>query len=255
MNVFPTRRFVQPWRRHFLVWRKTFAASLMGSLGEPLLYLLGLGYGLGKFIGEVEGVPYLFYLAAGILAGNSMNAATFEALYGGFTRMTRQYTFHAMLATPLSVADVVAGEIAWAASKSLISGSAIYLVGVGLGIFSPWQGLAALPVVFLSGLVFASLAMTVTAISPNYEFFMYYFTLVTTPMFLFCGVFFPADGLPQAVQGVVQLLPLSHVAALIRPLSAGVVPEDAWMHLSALAGYFVVAGSLAVRLVQRRMVR
>ena len=122
--------FVQVWRRHFLVWRKTSAASLVGSLGEPFLYLMGMGYGLGRFIGEIEGTSYLVYVTSGILAANSMNTATFEAIYGSFTRLTRQNTFHAMLATPLRVSDVVLGEVFWAATKALIAGTAIFLWAV-----------------------------------------------------------------------------------------------------------------------------
>ena len=251
--IFPSRLFFQAWRRHFLVWRKTGLASLMGSLGEPLLYLLGLGYGLGGLVGQVEGTPYQVFLAAGILAGSAMNSATFEALYGGFTRMTRQHTFNAMLSTPLSVADVVSGEIAWAATKSLIAGTAICLVGLGLGIF-PLTVFTALPVVFLAGLVFAAMGMVMTALSPNYEFFMYYFTLVTTPMFLFCGVFFPTGSLPGIVQPIVTALPLTHVVALVRPLSLGVTPDGIMLHLLVLLGYFLVAAALAIRLVTRRLV-
>ncbi|MEO5365824.1 MAG: ABC transporter permease [Magnetococcus sp. WYHC-3] len=242
------------WNRHFLVWRKTALASLVGSLGEPVLFLLGMGYGMGRFVGEIQGLPYLSYVAAGILASNAMNAATFEAIYGGFTRMTRQYTFHAMLATPLTVADVVAGEVVWAASKSLLSGTAILLVGLLLGTFSGWGLLAALPVVFLTGLAFASLAMVVTALSPGYEFFMYYFTLVTTPMFLFCGVFYPVEGLPGPILDLIGLLPLTHAVALLRPLVTGGVVSDPALHLTALLLLALAAHSLAVHLVRRRLI-
>ncbi|MBF0107551.1 MAG: ABC transporter permease [Magnetococcales bacterium] len=253
-GIVPSAGFVQVWLRHFMVWRKTAAASLAGSLGEPFLYLLGLGYGLGRFVGSIGEMDYLVYLASGILAGNSMNSATFEAVYGGFTRMTRQNTFHAMLATPLRVADVVAGEVAWSATRSLFSGVAILAVGVGLGAFSPSGALAALSVVLLSGIAFGAMAMVVTAISPGYDFFLYYFTLVTTPMFLFCGVFYPVTALPSFVQSLVTLLPLTHVVALLRPLATGTLPEAAAIHLAVIGAYALVSFILAVFLVRRRII-
>ena len=241
------------WNRHFMVWRKTAGASLIGNFGDPLLYLIGMGYGLGRFVGDMDTMPYLVYVGAGILAASSMNTATFETLYGAFTRMTRQNTYHAMLATPLTVADVVGGEVMWAATKSLFAGVAIFLVGTLLGAFPAQTAILALPVVFLSGLVFGSLGMMVTAISPSYEFFLYYFTLVTTPMFLFCGVFYPADTLPAILTAITTILPLTHIIDIIRALTAGTPVIDLMWHLSVIVGMIVVAFSAAVRLVTRRM--
>ncbi|MBF0309414.1 MAG: ABC transporter permease [Magnetococcales bacterium] len=249
----PSWRFLQVWRRHFLVWRKTLWASLAGNLGEPLLYIAGMGLGLGTFVGTLDGMPYLLFVGGGILAASSMNTATFEAFYGGFTRMTRQNTFHAMLVTPLDTADIVAGEVAWAASKSLLAGSAIFLVGALLGAFPGPYAILALPVVLLSGLVFAALGMVVVAISPGYEFFPYYSTFVITPMFMFCGVFFPLSGMPEPLATAIYWLPLSHVVALIRPLTIGAWPSDILLHLALLLGYFLVAFYWAVRLVKRRI--
>jgi lipooligosaccharide transport system permease protein len=253
LNV-PSRRFIQVWRRHFLVWRKSMGTSLMGTLGEPFLYLMGMGYGLGRFVGEIEGISYLVYLTSGILAASSMNTATFEALYGGFTRMTRQNTFHAMLATPLRVADIVAGEVVWGGTKSLISGLAIFLVGNILGSIPSETAFLVLPVVFLSGIVFTAMALVVVAIAPNYDFFLYYFTLVTTPMFLFCGVFYPVDSLPESVQMVTNMLPLAHVISLMRPLTIGLPIENPWFHIVSLLIYGVCTFFLAVQLLKKRLI-
>ncbi|MBF0449051.1 MAG: ABC transporter permease [Magnetococcales bacterium] len=250
----PSKGFVQVWRRHFLVWRKSAATSLMGTLGEPFLYLMGMGYGLGRYVGEIDGISYLVYLTAGILAASSMNTATFEALYGGFTRMTRQNTFQAMLATPLRVSDVVAGEVAWGATKSLISGTAIFLVGNLLGSIPSETAFLVLPVVFLSGVVFTCMGLVVMAIAPNYDFFLYYFTLVTTPMFLFCGVFYPVESLPETGQMIANMLPLAHVVSLIRPLTIGAPLESPFFHVSALFVYAALTFFLAVHLLKKRLI-
>jgi len=111
-----------------MVWKKLAIASMLGNFGDPFLYLLGLGYGLGLYIGDMGGIPYMAFLASGILCSSAMNTATFEALYSAFTRMTHQGTWEGMLATPVSVADIIAGEQLWAATKSLISGTAIFVV-------------------------------------------------------------------------------------------------------------------------------
>ena len=119
--------------------------------------------------------------------------------------------------TPLTLGDIVLGEVIWAASKSVLSGAAIMLVAGVLGYASFPSMLIALPVIVLTGLAFASLAMIVTAIAPSYDFFMFYQTLALTPMMLLSGVFFPITQLPAAAQKITLLLPLAHAVALIRP--------------------------------------
>ena len=120
--------FLPVWQRNFLVWRKLALPSILGNLADPLIYMLGLGYGLGGMLPQMNGVSYVAFLAAGTVVASTMNAATFEALYSGFSRMHVQKTWDAILNTPLGLADVVAGELFWAATKSLFSGAAILVV-------------------------------------------------------------------------------------------------------------------------------
>jgi lipooligosaccharide transport system permease protein len=242
------------WRRNFLVWRKLAIASLVGNFGDSFLYLLGLGYGLGLYIGNMSGIPYMAFLASGILCSSAMNTATFEALYSAFTRMTQQQTWAGMIATPITVPEVVAGETVWAATKSLISGTAIFVVAGILGGIQSWDtAWLALPVVFLTGLCFAAIAMVVCVISPSYDFFLFYFTLFVTPMFLFCGVFYPIDTLPQAAQWIAQILPLTHAVALMRPLMTELPLTQPLLHLAVLALYAVVGFVVAAHLAKRRL--
>jgi lipooligosaccharide transport system permease protein len=93
-----------------------------------------------------------------------------------------------------------------------------------------------------------------TAISKSYDFFNYYFTLVVTPMFILCGVFYPVSTLPAALQSVVQFLPLTHAVALVRPLMAGLEPQSVLVHLAVLLAYALASYYLAVVLVRRRLV-
>lgn len=246
-------RFIVVWRRNFRVWRKLMVPSLLGNFGEPLLYLLALGYGLGQFVGEVEGTSYMVFLGSGIVCSSAMTGATFEALYSAYTRLTTQQTWAAMLSAPLEVDDVVFGEIAWAATKALINSTAILIVAVALGLVAGWQAVLVLPVVLLAGLCFAGIAMVVTAVSRSYDFFLYYFTLVMTPMLLLSGVFFPLGGLPDAVATGALCLPLAHVVLLVRPLMAGAWPDLAWLHLAVVAAYALAGYWVASALARRRL--
>ena len=249
-------RFIrwQPvWRRNARVWSKLAAASVLGNFGEPLLYLLALGYGLGGFVGRIGELPYLSFLASGIVCSSAMVTASFEGMYSAYTRMAVQRSWDAMLATPLAVADVVLGEALWAATKSLISSVAILIVASLLGAVSDPRAVLALPVVALTGLAFAGMALVITALARSYDFFLYYNTLVLTPVLLLSGVFFPLDTMPAAVQWGATALPLYHAVALVRPLLTGGVVEAAWLHLVVIGGYAVAMSTLAVLLIKRRL--
>lgn len=242
------------WRRNALVWRRLIGPSLVLNFGEPLLYLLGLGFGLGLFIGEMMDMPYLTFLASGILASSAMNTASFEAMFSVYTRMVPQRTYDAILATPLEVQDIVAGEMLWSASKALVSGTAILIVAALLGAVRSLDALWVIPLLFLFGLAFAGPALIVTGLSRGYDYFNYYLTLLVTPMFILSGVFYPVTSLPDALQAVVYALPLVHAVELVRPLVANLPVSDVPLHVGVLAAYAIVGYLLAVRLIRRRLV-
>lgn len=246
-------RFVPIWRRHFLVWRKLAIPSMLGNLADPMFYMLGLGFGLGSLLPDVNGVPYITFLAAGTVAYGTMNSATFEALYSAFSRMHVQKTWDAMLNAPITLDDVLTAEAVWAASKSVLSGVAILAVIWALGLSHSWLTLWIIPLTFLIGLCFASLGLTMTAVSPSYDFFMYYFTLAVTPMVLLCGVFFPTSQLPLPLQQLGRVLPLTHAIELVRPLVNGAIPERPLLNLAVLAAYAMVGFYAALVLTRRRL--
>ena len=243
------------WRRNFLVWRKLAIASVFGNLADPMIYLFGLGFGLGMMVGDVDGTSYIAFLAAGTVGSSVMFSASFESMYSGFSRMQVQRTWEALMHTPLTLGDVVLGEVVWAASKAVLSGIAILLVASVLG-YARIDSLAVvLPAVLLAGLAFASLAMVTTALAPSYDFFMFYQTLVMTPMLLLSGVFFPLSQLPAAARHVTEWLPLAHAIALIRPAMLGRAIDQPWLHAGALAAYVIVGFAVALVLLRRRILR
>jgi lipooligosaccharide transport system permease protein len=251
--MLPSRRAFRVWRRNLESWRRFAATFFVAALGDPILYLLGIGYGLGRFVADIDGQPYAAFLAPGIVAYTAMNSSTFEATIGSFTRMSEQRTYEAILATPCSVADIVAGDVLWSASKSVISVSLLTAILALAGLLRHPLALALVPLGFLVGLMFAALGMVVTAKAPSYDFFNYYFTFVFSIMFLFSGVFFPLDSLPAWAHAVAWVLPLTHAVSLSHGLATGT--PGAWMlaDLAWIAVVTVAAFALAERLVRRRL--
>jgi len=248
-------RFFPIWQRHWLVWKKVAAPSILGHLADPVIYMLGLGYGLGSLLPEMGGTSYMTFLAAGTVCYSTMNSASFEALYSGFARMHEQRTWEAILNTPITLDDVVLSEILWAATKSLMSGIAVLIVIWLLGLSHSFMSLWMVPLALLVGLAFASTGLIMTSLAPSYDFFMYYFTLIITPMMLLCGVFFPVTQLPESLQVVASVLPLTHAVDLARPLMIGAVPSAAALHIAVLLGYTLFGFYVSLVLFRRRLSR
>ena len=246
-------RFIPVWRRNFLVWRKLAIPSILGNLADPMLYMLGLGYGLGSLLPQVAGVPYIAFLAAGTVCYSTMNSATFEVLYSGFSRMHVQRTWDAILNTPITLDDIVLSEILWAASKSLMSGIAVLIVIWMLGMSHNWLSLWSIPLTLLAGLCFAALGLIITALAPSYDFFMYYFTLLITPMMMLSGVFFPVEQLPAVLQNISAALPLTHSVDLVRPLLNGTMPDNITLHLAVILAYTLAGFYLSLILFRHRL--
>ena len=142
----------------------------------------------------------------------------------------------------------------WCATKAVISSSAILAVAWLLGAVHEWSALAAIPLFFLTGLCFAGPALVMAAVSRSYDFFNYYVTTVMTPMFIFCGVFYPVRTLPDFAQVIVQILPLTHAVALVRPLVAGQPVTQPGLHVAVLVVYAVFGYIAATFFVKRRLI-
>jgi lipooligosaccharide transport system permease protein len=249
----PSWRARHIWYRDWEVFRKTAITNILPYFAEPLLFILALGYGLGLFVGEIGGMSYAQFLAPGILSSSAMFAASYECTYSTFVRMIFQKTFEAVLCTPVSIEDIVLGEVAWGATKSLISGACIFIVIWALGLAKLESAVIILPVVALVGFMFASLSIFFTSIVPSMDAFNYYFTLLLSPMFLLSGVFFPIDQLPSFVQDLAWLLPLTHAVSIIRPAAMGQYSVSFVYDIAWMAAFTLIFYGIAAVLMKRRL--
>ncbi len=247
-----TLRFWPVLLRNLLVWKKLAVPSVIGNIAEPLITLVAFGYGLGSMIGQIEGLPYIEYLASGSVAVSAALAATFEALYSAYSRMQVQKTWDSIMNAPIALDDIVFAEMLWAAMKSLFSVAAILAVIFALDISRAPSMLLALPVLGLVGITFASIALVFNALAKGYDFFTYYFTLVLTPMTFLSGVYFPINQMPGWLQSVAQVLPLTAAVDIVRPLMIGQVPTDIVQPLLVLLAYALGGYYLALVLTRRR---
>ena len=255
----PPRVSMRWWpvfQRNLLVWRKLAVPSLLANIGEPLLWLVAFGYGLGSMIGRVptngQEVPYILFLASGSICMSAMNAASFEALYSTFSRMHVQKTWDGILNAPVQLDDVVLAEMLWAGFKALFSATAILGVMLALGISHSPKLVLVLPILLLTGVTFASLALVFNAKAKGYDFFTYYFAVFLSPMMFLSGVFFPRQQLPAFAQAITDWLPLTAAVELVRPLFLDQWPEHPIRHLLVLAVYAVAGFWVALAFTRQR---
>jgi lipooligosaccharide transport system permease protein len=247
-------RFIRVWQRNADVFIKLWHSEAPGFVIEPLFVLLTMGIGLGGFIGMVNGQKYIEFIVPGIIASYAMFSATFECTYGTFVRMDFQKTFDAIIATPLNIEDVIAGEIFWGATRSMLTGTAIVALAWAFQlVHSPWALLVPL-LAFLNGILFSSISMLVTSLVPSINSFNYYFTLFISPMFYFSGVFFPLSSFPVIVQDLSWIAPLTPVVNLMRALVNGVFLQEQLLALALVIVLVVVFFLLAVFSMRRRVI-
>lgn len=248
-------RAYRVWQRDRDTYLRLWKTELWPPFVEPLMYLLAFGLGLGVYVASIGGQSYLEFIAPGILAQSAMFAAAFECTYGSFIRMEYQKTFDAIIATPVSIEDVVAGEILWGTTRGLFSGFAIFVVISLMGLVQWPAALLTLPVAALAGFMFASIAMLVTSVAPSINSFNYFITLGLTPMFLVSGVFFPLDRLPPLFQQLAWISPLTHVVIATRALASGQLYWGLLGHIALVVALGAIAFYFALGRMARRLVK
>ncbi|MDF2633549.1 MAG: type transporter [Pelosinus sp.] len=241
-------------KRHLIVFRRTLWSNTVFNALEPFLYLSAMGYGLGAYVQDIGGMSYIQFLAPGMVASAAMWAATFECTYSSFVRLHFQKTFHAMLAGPATVTDVVAGEVLFGIVKNVVFGIVILLVIAAMGqVQSVWSLLIPVFLIF-PGAVFSLMALSYTGIIGHIDYLNYYITLVTTPMYLFAGVFFPIVSMPAWMQTLVWLNPLYHSVEVCRALVVGNVSMILWQHIASLALFAIVLGKVPGYFLKKRLI-
>ena len=245
-------RWMRMVERNVLVYRHGWLLIFSGFF-EPLFYLLGIGFGLGKLVGGVPGpdgniVPYAVFVAPALLAASSMNGAITESTFNFFFKLNYDKTFASILTTPMSPADISIGELAWALIRGMLYVLGFLVVITLLGLVRSPLVILTIPGALLIGFAFASVGMAATSFMRTWQDFDL-IQLVVLPMFLFSGTFFPIDRYPALLQIAIQATPLYRGVDLLRSLSLGIVGPSIVVDIV----YLFVMGALGLAVVSRRL--
>jgi len=240
--------------RNLFVYRRAWTIVVSGFF-EPLFYLLGIGFGLGRLIGDVAGpggqpIPYAMFVAPALLATGAMNGAVAEATFNFFFKLNYNRTFQAILATPLTPGDIAAGEIAWALIRGGLYAVGFLAVLAFMGLVTSPLAILALPAALLLGFAAGAVGMAATSFMRTRQDFDM-INIVVLPMFLFSATFYPIETYPEAIRWIVALTPLYQGVALIRGLTVGVLGPEMLFHVA----YLLVMGGIGLWITSRRLDR
>jgi lipooligosaccharide transport system permease protein len=257
----PTSTIGRVFEHRWLTYRRTFRASIFSSFISPVMFLTAMGLGLGGYVSNgasLGGVPYLVFLAPGLLAATAMQSGSFEATFPIMSGLVWNKIFHAMYATPITPRDIALGNLAWMVARLTLISSIFTFVIVVFGAAQSPLILLAIPAAVLTGMAFGAPIAAFSATQKNPNKFSALFRFGITPLFLFSGTFFPISSLPSALQALAWLTPLYHGVALTRGLSLGTIGNDpaaALIHLVYLVVLTAVGAWLMVRTVTDRLIR
>ena len=256
------KRLYSVWFRHMRVYAQNIFSNAFPPFFEPLIFLVGVGLGLGGYIEPINGKPYIDFLAIGLLVTSSMWTAFFECTFGTFIRMEFQKVYDGMLAAPITANDLIVGEILWAGSKGFFFSFAVLATlsivslfpNVGLSIPLP-NALAAPFIGFINALMFASMALLITSFVKTINHFNFFMTGLISPMFFFAGVVFPIDNLPKLLQYVAELVPLTHSVRILRCICDETLSPALLWDAAYIIVFTLIMALLAIKRLKKRLIK
>jgi len=238
------------WEHNLIVYRRLWTVVFSGFF-EPVFYLFGVGIGVGALVGEVTGpggipVAYAAFVAPAMMAASAMNGAVIETTFNIFFKLKFQKVYEGILTTPMQPSDIAIGEIGWALLRGLLYSTAFVLVMLAMGMTRSWLAIFAIPAATLVGFAFGACGMAACTYMRSWQDFDLV-TLVTMPLFLFSGTFYPLDVYPPAIQLVAKISPLYHGTELLRGFTLGVVDWSMLGHTAFLLGMGLIGAGIANR--------
>lgn len=241
---------LQIWKRSFQQFRRSWLLHFFWIVLEPLLILLAIGYGLGAFVSNMQGISYTDFFFPALLCLCSMMVAFFEGSYGNFSKLNQQNTYATMILTSLEPRQIVIGEVMWAATKGTLSALMVALIAGLFGHLDSLMLIPSLAIIFLSSFVFGAVGMLVTCSAKSYDAIIYPTSGFIVPMALFCGTYFPLEQLPFGMKYVFYVFPLTHTVALVRGLLQDSLP---WWQIALHVLVLIVFAGLLLRMAIQKI--
>jgi len=240
------------WEKNFIAYRRLWKVVFSGFF-EPVFYLFAVGIGVGALVGDValpggQAVPYAAFVAPALMAASAMNGAVIETTFNIFFKLQFGKVYEGILTTPMQPVDIAIGEIGWALLRGVLYSTSFVIVMFFLGMTESWLSIFAIPAATLVGFAFGAAGLAASTWMKSWQDFDLV-SLVTMPLFLFSGTFYPIDVYPPALQIVARFSPLYHGIELLRGFTLGLVDLSMLGH----AAYLLVMGLIGAAIASRRL--
>ncbi|HEX7171031.1 MAG TPA: ABC transporter permease [Candidatus Limnocylindria bacterium] len=256
-RLWRSRRLVE---RNVLVYRHQWIIIVSGVF-EPLFYLVGIGLGLGGIIetvqlGDGRTIPYAAFVGPALMATAAMNGAVFETIFNVFFKLNYNRTYEGVLATPMGISEIALGELGWSLMRSTLNAIVMFIAMLAMGLILSPLGVLMIPAALLVAAAFAAAGLAGTSYLRTVNDFDIPLGLIVMPMFLFSGTFFPIENvLPGWLVTVITVTPLYHGIELIRALSTGILDLGHLVSLGYLVVFFAICLWIAMRQMERRLIK
>jgi lipooligosaccharide transport system permease protein len=240
------------WERNLLVYRRLWKIIFTGFF-EPVFYLFSIGIGIGALVPEVAGpggvpIDYTAFVAPALMATSAMNGSVMETTFNIFFKLKFGNVYEGILTTPMSPRDIAIGEIGWALFRGALYSIVFLVVMVLMGLTTNWWALLTIPGAVLIGFAFGSVGLAACTYMRSWQDFDLV-SLVTMPLFLFSGTFFPISQLPDVLQWITRISPLYHGTEMLRAFALGIFDWSLAGHIT----FLVVMGLIGARIASRRL--
>ena len=234
----------EKWIEFKYEWLKITAAAMV----SPLLYMIALGWGLGS-MANMGGRPYINFLVPGVIAMSTMNTS-FSAVSTPLNiQRIFEHSFEQIIISPTSLGQYVIGQTIGGALRGVYSGLLVLLIALPFGV-----GIMVTPMFFLvmllNGMVFGALGVFAAVTANSHTDVSRFSTFIITPMTFLCNTFFPLDKTPEAIQVMINLLPLTHASSQLRGISYG--EPASLLSIIVLVGYCAAFVLLSIFFINKR---
>jgi lipooligosaccharide transport system permease protein len=238
------------------VYRKDLFANISPSLADPALIMVSLGLGLGSYLANVQGMPYMNFLAPGLTVATTLFTSFFETSYGFYVRMTFENVFKAMLTTPIGPAEVVAGELVWVGLKGVVMAVCVSVV---LSFFGLLANPLLLPLIAVMGILVGvgcgAIGLIASGLIRNINQFQTVYSFLIAPLYFLSGIFFPIEQLWAPLRYLAECFPLIHGVRMAQAIFwSRDVGSTLALHGAILIVQCVVYGTVAYRVIHRKLV-
>ncbi|WP_235019870.1 ABC transporter permease [Ruania rhizosphaerae] len=235
--------------------RAFIVPGLLNAVGQPLLYIIAMGLGLGALVGNgvgtVDGVDYLTFVTPALLVSTVVMSVSGEMTYPVMAGFKWMRTYYGPAATGLRPAQIAAGHLLAVVIRFVVQCTIFWVIAVAFGATSLGWSVLMVPIGVLAATAFGA-PLQAYAASLEGEGFQFSFVqrFIVMPMFLFSGTFFPLAVMPVYLQWIGWLSPVWHGTQLARLVSYG-ASGPGW--LIAVHVLVLVAATLAGVMWARRV--